>query len=369
LSEKSATLFSLFYRVNYQSQQKDVNAMVWSVNCKFRKLFFLSFFLFFSLCSVIGQTFNLPSETVSLGQGNNIIVGSVTGPNGERIETRIKVKISTMTRGDVITVTNENGNFAFRGLGSGNYTIIIDGEKEYEPVNQPVDIIQMRGGPGGTYNVNIRLTPKKTLEGKPGVVNSEFANVPKNALDFYNKGLELAQKGEYQGAIKELQNAVTEYPEFMLAHNEIGVQYLRLNDLEKADEAFQTALKIKPESFTPLMNRGIVLVQSKRFEEAEKVLRSIVKMKEKFAAGHYFLGQAVANLGKFDEAEKELTLAIELGGEEMKEAHRILAIIYSAKGQKKKAAAELKTYLKLTPTAPDAEQLKRTITQLEASNE
>lgn len=333
------------------------------------KLFFLVLccLCFFSFIS--GQTLNLPSETVSLGQGNNIIIGSVAGPNGERITTRIKVKITTMTRGDVTTVTNENGNFAFRGLASGNYAIVIDGEKEYEPLSQPVDIIQLRGAPGGTYNVNIRLLPKKGSDAKPGVINSEFANVPKNALDLYNKGVELAKKREYREAIKELQSAISEYPEFMLAYNEMGVQYLRLNELEKADEAFQSALKIKPDSFTPMMNRGIVMVQLRRFEEAEKTLREVVKMKEKFPAGHYFLGQAVANLGKFEEAEKELLLAIELGGEEMKEAHRFLAIIYSAKGEKKKAAAELKTYLKLAPTTPDAEQLRKAITQFESGDD
>jgi Flp pilus assembly protein TadD len=344
-----------------------VSAMISRLPFAAGKISFLMFVLFGLTICAGGQTLNLPSETVSLGQGNNIVVGSVTGPNGQRIETRIKVKISTMTRGDVSTVTNENGNFAFRGLASGNYTIIID-EKEYETVNQAVDIVQLRGSPGGTYNVNIRLVPKKGSETKPAVVNTDFVGVPKTALDSYNRALESAKKGEHQEAIRELQTAASEYPEFMLAYNEIGVQYLKLNDLDKADEAFQSALKIKPDSINPLVNRGIVLVLKKKFEEAEPLLRKVVKIDEKSAVGHYFLGQALANQGKFDEAEKELVLSVKLGGEAMKEAHRILAIIYSVKGDKKRAADELKAYLKITPNTPDAEQLRRTIAQLEGTD-
>ena len=87
------------------------------------------------------------------------------------------------------------------------------------------------------------------------------------------------------------------------------------------------------------------------------------------AVVHYFLGQALANLGLFDEAEKELLTAIKLGKEEMKEAHRILAIIYSSRGAKQQAINELETYLKLAPDSPDAEKLKEMIRKLKETNQ
>jgi regulator of sirC expression with transglutaminase-like and TPR domain len=52
----------------------------------------------------------------------------------------------------------------------------------------------------------------------------------------------------------------------------------------------------------------------------------------------------------------------------MKEAHRILAIIYSSRGAKKEAADQLDAYLKLAPDTPDAQQLKEKIRQLRESN-
>jgi regulator of sirC expression with transglutaminase-like and TPR domain len=52
----------------------------------------------------------------------------------------------------------------------------------------------------------------------------------------------------------------------------------------------------------------------------------------------------------------------------MKEAHRILAIIYSSRGDKKRAADELDAYLKLAPTTPDAEKIKDQIRRLRETN-
>jgi tetratricopeptide (TPR) repeat protein len=266
--------------------------------------------------------------------------------------------------------TNETGNFAFRGLPNGSYTVTIDKETEYEPVSQSVDIRVFAGSPAQTYTLNIRLALKKGVQqAKPAVLNVQFANVPPAARGYYDNALELGAKGDHRGAVAQLQLAIKEHPAFTMAHNEMGVQYLRLGQLEESDQAFQGALKIDASSLEALVNRGIVNVMLKRYGESIPMLRKAVKIDDKSAVGHYFLGQALANLGLFIEAEKELQLALNLGKEQMKEAHRILAIIYIDRGDKKQAAGELEAYLKLTPDAPDADNIKETIRKLKESND
>ncbi len=328
---------------------------------------FLSLCLAGSVSAQISSIADSESQT-NLG-GMNSIVGQVLAPSGRPIESRLRIKLSTMTRGDRIFTTNQNGNFAFRGLPSGTYTVVIDKEVDFKPVSQTVDIIQFRGAPAQTYTLNIRLEFKERTEAKPAVVNAELLNVPKKALTHYETAMELAKKNEHQGAIDELKLAIAEHPTFTQAFNELGVQYLKLNKLDEANDAFVGALKINPESFPALINRGIVNVMMKRYGEAVPILRKALKNHEQSAVGHYFLGQALANLGLFDDAESELLKSLELGKEEMKEAHRILAIIYSSKGSKKRAADELETYLKLTPTTPDAEKLKDQIRKLRESDQ
>ncbi|MEO7658713.1 MAG: tetratricopeptide repeat protein, partial [Pyrinomonadaceae bacterium] len=133
---------------------------------------------------------------------------------------------------------------------------------------------------------------------------------------------------------------------------------------EEADGAFQRALKVDPTFFAALINRGIANVSMKRYGEAVPPLRKALAKNDQSAVGHYFLGQALANLGLFDNAEKELRTSLNLGGEEMREAHRIIAIIYTANGEKLKAAAELEAFLRITPAAPDADKIRETISNL-----
>ena len=328
--------------------------------------------LLLSVCFVSSTYAQISSISDSESQtgfgGMNSIVGTVFAPSGRPLESRARIRLSSMTRGDRVFNLNQTGNFAFRGLPNGSYTITIDKEAEYKPITQSVDIIQFRGAPAQTYTVNIRLEFKDRVETKPAVVNAEFANVPKKALGHYNDAIELSKKKDYLGAIEQLKLAIAEYPSFTQAFNEMGVQYLKLNRLEDANQAFQEALKIDPESFPALTNRGIANVMLKRYGEAVPVLRKAVKNNDQSAVVHYFLGQALANLGLFDDAEKELLAAIKLGKEEMKEAHRILAIIYSSRGAKQQAAAELEIYLKLAPDTPDAEKLKEMLQRLKEPN-
>ncbi|HMQ03837.1 MAG TPA: tetratricopeptide repeat protein [Pyrinomonadaceae bacterium] len=296
--------------------------------------------------------------------GNNRIEGFVHSETGQAINRRIRVVLMTQMRGQVVAYTNENGRFAFNGLPPGSYTVLVEKENDFENFSQAVDIVQFRGAPSTVMNVNVRLKPKVVTEAKPAVVNAEFAGVPKEALKYYSAGVEKASTGDRQGAIEQFKLAVAEHPRFLQAFNEMGVQYMRLNELDHADEAFGSALKLNPESFAALVNRGILNVMRKRFGEAVPVLKKAKKIDDASAVCRYFLGQALANLGLFDEAEKELNSALSLGKEQMKEAHRVLAIIYNARGDKKRAAAELEEYLRLSPGAPDAEQLRQAIKQM-----
>lgn len=338
----------------------EVNIML---NKKMTALLFVVLFTAFGRISVTAQIMPPGATDSGLG-GNNAITGMVISSTGGRIENRVSIRLQTMTRGDRVTTADENGNFAFRGLVSGDYTILIDKEKGFEPYSQSVTVLQVRGFPGQTYNLSIRLTPKSSAQPKPGVVDAALALLPERGKTLFTKSQELAKADDHAGAVEQLLLLTSEFPEFMFGFNELGVQYLHLNQPEKADAAFQVAMKLEPQAFAPQMNRGMTLVQMKKYAEAEPILRSAEKLDDQKAVVHYFLGQAVANLGKFDEAEKELTTAVSMGGSEMKEAHRILAIIYSSRGDKKRAASELETYLTLAPHAADADKLREVIRQL-----
>lgn len=319
--------------------------------------------------SVIVTAQVIPGEGTDSGLGGqNIISGSVFLTSGERVLRRVQVRLESSMRGNRITMTDDKGNFVLRGVPNGSYLIVVDKEVDFEPFTYPLEVVVLRGSPAQTFMVGIKLKPKSTVPAKADVINAEFAGVPKDALDRYAKGTDLASKRDVAGAIEAFKSAIAAYPEFTHAFNELGVQYMRLGEFDKADAAFRDALRLKPDSFTPMINRGMLLVTMKRYADAEPVLNQAVKIEPKSVPARFFWGQALANLGRFDEAEKELSSALTAGGstmaEAMKEGHRILAIIYSTRGDKKRQLAELEAYVKLAPNAADITTLQELIRQL-----
>ena len=299
--------------------------------------------------------------------GGNAISGTVLLPGGQRMQSHVSVRLQTMTKGDRLSVTDDNGVFVFRELPNGSYMIVIDKEKDYEPLRQSVDIRQFAGAPPQNYTLNLRLEPKGSAATKTGVVNADLAKVPQNALASYQKAMQSAQAGKNTEAIDQFKQAISQYPNFMLAYNELGALYIKTNDLDKADEALRSALKISPDGAQPLLNHGIVLALKGKFDLAVSELESALKQKEQSAMGHFYLGQVLANLGRFGDAEQHLNRAVALGGDEMKDAHRFLGIIYWRRGERERAITELETYLKLAPNAKDADQIRQLLSQAHKS--
>lgn len=335
------------------------------------QLFLLGVIFLCSVALAAGQIAGGLTETTNtrLG-GNNYIVGMVFSPTGAPISTRMSIRLSSPTWGDILATTDDSGKFVFSGVGSGVYTLVIDGEKEFEPVMQQVEIIRRRSSVPETYTMTIRLRTKENVKSKaekPSVITATNAGVPKRAMDLYKKASKLAEAKDYKGAIEQLKLAVAEYSAFVNALNQIGVLYLRLNELDLADKALQAALKIKPDAYEPLINRAIALFRLARFKDAETVLRDTLKAKAESSVAYYYLGRTLHKMGRNDEAETAYLSCIKMSPGEFKEAHRLLAVIYLDRGASQRVIEELETYLRLVPTAPDAADLQKVIQQSKRS--
>lgn len=317
-----------------------------------------------SIVLLLALTLVSISTVQGRADGEHSIVGRVYSTTGRLVGSGIRVRMTTIRSFETRTTTDHDGKFLFTDLDNGTYTVSIDEESDFVPVSQQVDISLERKAMPQAFYLIFRLTPKPNSGLKAQVINTENAGVPKRALDLYSSALALSATDDHKGALAQLKLAVAEHPEFMLAHTEMGVQYLKLNELDKADEALQAALKIKPDAYEPLINRGIVMFRSKRFAEAEPILRSALKAKDQSAVARFYLGRTFVSLKRYDEAEQEFYSAITIGGEQMKEAHRMLASMFLDREDYKRALTELEIYLKLAPAAPDADQLRGVVAQL-----
>jgi Flp pilus assembly protein TadD len=322
------------------------------------------------LCSAAGVSAQIAggmNDTTNARMGgNNFVVGTIFWPSGTPVNTKISIRLSTPEFGDVLTTTDDAGKFVFSGVGSGQYTLVIDSEPDFETVRETVDIVRNRATIPETYTMTIRLREKINLKPKtqlPAVVNVSDAAVPKQALKYYERASELSRAADHKGAIEQLRLAVEFYPKFANAWNELGVQYLRAADPVKAEAALRFALEIKPDAYEPLINLGIALFRQNRHAAAEPVLRDALKVSPSSGVSRYYLGRTLNKLSRNDEAEVELLACLKNEPLEFKEAYRLLAVIYLDRGDREHVVEQLEIYLKLAPMAADADELRKVIEQ------
>lgn len=310
--------------------------------------------------------------------GRHSISGRLIYPSGQRADTRLKIRLETPGQGDMTVLSDVNGNFSFRQLKAGNYTVVVDGGDYFETQQESIYIEPATTSPKMTqgvvpvsrpFTLQIYLRPKQsTVQTKPGVLNAALASVPKSALEFYEKGMESAARNETDKAIDDLRRAVDLYPTFSLALNELGVLYMKRGELDKAEEVLLKVMRMSPDAAEPSLNYGICLLQKKKFAEAETQLRDAVKKNEHAFTAHLYLGITLIHFRKYTEAESELRKSVALGGPKARQAHYYLGGLYWQTGSFRQAADELEIFLKLEPKAINAERIRNTIKDLRAKS-
>ncbi len=309
----------------------------------------------------IGGTGIDDDRASGMRSGANTIVGQVVFPQSERPNRRFTVRLSSVRIGEFSTMTDDNGTFTFRRLIAGSYFITVEAGRDYLPAQQTVDLYDNRAQ---TTTVQIELRPRPAANAKPAVVNAALSDVPKPAVDLYQKGLAAAAAGDVKAAVENYKAALNIYPRFVLALNELSALYVNQHDLGNAEHALNQALEIEPNNAILRMNYGYVLLLRERFADADRELLKAITLRNDLATAHLYRGRALIRLSKFDDAEAELNRTVTLGGNASVTAYRYLGALYSERGEKEKAIAALEKYLKLAPNAKDADQVRGVIKQL-----
>ena len=308
---------------------------------------------------------DIPGAQTSAGNGGeNIIQGDIIAPDGKRFDRPVMVRLQTM-RGELTTTSNGNGSFQFRGLTGGRYVVSIDAGEGYVKGTQSVDIPHSGGTMSRvsqTYSVQMYLRPRTGAGVTTGVISAN--DPPQAAVDLYNKALESVKANQRDKAIEQLKGALAIHPQFVAALNGLGVQYMKLGNWKAAYEAFSSALKITPDSFILHLNCGITLFQLGRFAEAETEFSAALLKNETSGAAHIYRARALIALNRLDDARTNLRRAVEIGGDDVKIAHRYLAGIHMEKGETADAVKELELYLKTGTAGKESDQIKNLIKDL-----
>jgi tetratricopeptide (TPR) repeat protein len=203
------------------------------------------------------------------------------------------------------------------------------------------------------------VAEKKAAEAPPAPVNDKRP-YSAEAVEHYNRGIELHQSGFLNQAIAEYKAAITADPRMEEAYSNLGVIYAAQHSYSKAKDAFTHALSLKPNRPTTLNGLGTVLYAQKKFDEAKDKWLQAVTVDPNFASAYYNMGNAYDSEGKLEDAKKVFVRAIDVSPN-MADSYYRLGVIMNKQHHYAQASALLHKAVKLAPEGEFSREAKRLI--------
>jgi tetratricopeptide (TPR) repeat protein len=306
--------------------------------------------------------FILSSSQSVVGQGNFVVFGRVSLPDGKPAA-RVKVKLNGSRGLTAETQTDDQGNYEFRGLGSGRYQMSATNFEAPEQYSDPANSDTTRAYANRLQiDIYLRLPLHSDKEkSNPGMVNAKEATqkIPKPARQAYEKGISHQKNNEPDKALQNFNQALEIFPEYFQALTDRGNLYMQLNKLTEALADFEHALQINDKHSPALRGAGYCNIQRQKYDEALGQLEKSLLYEPKVALTHMLLGYANLSLNRYDQAKIALQQALKLGGDNVVRARVYLAQVLAHEQKFKEAADEIRAYLRLKPNVADADYLRK----------
>ncbi len=159
------------------------------------------------------------------------------------------------------------------------------------------------------------------------------------------RGIELADRGWLDEAIKEFQKAIELDPSSAHAHDNLATVYSEKKLYREALGEYLTAIRLEPDSATAHYNLACFLATHAQDMAVAEYGESI-QLDPEYPDAHLNLGLTFADLGKTEEALKELGRAIELAPKDAFPRHEMAAILMD-EGDYRAAIGHLKEVVRL----------------------
>src|SRR5437773_1182790 len=249
-------------------------------------------------------------------------------------------------KSDRRTFTDLHGNFEFRNVPKGSYTIRVRLEG-FENVNYPVDV------PGTPYVfifLNGRSARGPAALGGNRVVDIRqlTANIPKQALKEYEKAVQELKDHNTERAIERLKKSIKLAPDFYNAHLGLAQEYRKTGRLVAAEKELTRAFELNPREVTPLIQLGEIYLDNNNFRGAADVLSQAIRIEPGSAIAHYALGRASYKLSQYAEAEQAFTRAASLD-QDFEAAELMLVHAYVRQGKARAALGHIDALLHKSP--------------------
>jgi len=313
-------------------------------------------------------------------QNVHTLQGRVIAPNGLQPQNPVRVTLTFDGRRIYETFTDLSGRFSFTGLGRGTYQLTADGDDQIFERTTVYAEVSAFGSAPQLFTQDIQLQPLRVKPiARAAVVNAFTQNAPKTATQALERGQKLEQEGKHQEAVAQIQAALRAFPAYFEAHLALGNHFLKEGRFSEAIAELDRAREINPNDERLYQSFGLIMLQQRNYQVAVAVFAEAARLNPTnplnplmrgTALIHQASGFAAASKPAEEtksllvKAEEALAKAAELSDGRMKADHLTLAMLYELKGQPGRAADELEEYLRKSPTATNAAQVREHVKTL-----
>lgn len=255
--------------------------------------------------------------------------------------------------------TNRKGEWAFLGLGSGNWRITVTAQ-DYQPVSRDVVVSQIE------INPKVVLIMKKLESLEASVIKDEAS------LAFIDRANQLFNEKNYDEALTLLQQFLEKNPNAYQIFILVGDCYREKGDLDKAIESYNRAIEEAKKDekmgkeITAKALAGIGNCHFKKgdFETAQSFFRQSIDTYPDNETLAYNVGEIYFSSQKLDEAIHYFTVATQIKPGWPPPYYK-LGLVNLNKADYEKAREYLKKFLELEPNSELAVQVKNILDYME----
>ena len=195
------------------------------------------------------------------------------------------------------------------------------------------------------------------------------ALAPKDARKEYEKGVQLAEKGKFDDAMRRFASATELYPKYAVAWYALGQLQQKQGHAAEARTSYEKASSADTHYVSPLNQMALLSAQEGKWEEAANYSKQAISLNPvEFPSAFWYNALANYNLKKSTDAEKSTKDLLKLDTQHhYPEAENLMAQLLLDSGNYPEAATHLRSYLTLVPNAKNADTLKQMLLKIEAA--
>lgn len=152
----------------------------------------------------------------------------------------------------------------------------------------------------------------KPTESDTPVVSSTVSTDQMTAKEFYDRGLEKANKEDYKGAIEDYNEALRLSPNYVIVYYSRGYARNQLEDYKEAIEDLNQYIQKNPKDAAARSQRGLAYKELHKYDEAIADLNKAIEINSKDAYAYNIRGIAYKYQGNYAQAISDYSKAIEL---------------------------------------------------------